>query len=191
MDQVKNKVKIGTVWLGGCSGCHMSFLDLDERLIELYEKAEIMSSPITDWKLHTPVKEYQDYPEVDVTLVEGAVVNTDNVEVLKLVRERSKIVVAFGDCAVTGNVPAYRNLFKVEDVLNSVYIEKSHSNKMIPNDEVVIPKLLKKVVPIHHVVKVDAFIPGCPPSADSIWYAIKCLIEGKPFEFTKENFRYG
>ncbi|MGC8963960.1 MAG: oxidoreductase [Brevinematia bacterium] len=185
------KIKIGTVWLGGCSGCHMSFLDLDERLIELAQVAEIMSSPITDWKLHTPVKEYQNYPEVDVTLVEGAVVNTDNVEVLKLVRERSKILVAFGDCAVTGNIPSYRNLFKVEDVLNAVYIEKATYNHQIPSDKAVVPTLLKKVVPISHIVKVDLFIPGCPPSADSIWYSIKSLLEGKKPEFDKEHYRYG
>jgi NAD-reducing hydrogenase small subunit len=185
------KVRIGTVWLGGCSGCHMSFLDLDERLLELAEVAEIMSSPITDWKLHTPVKEYQNYPEVDISLVEGAVVNTDNVGVLKIVRDRSKIVVAFGDCAVTGNVPSYRNLFKVEDVLNSVYVEKATHSKQVPSDEVVVPKLLRKVVPISHVIKVDYYLPGCPPSADSIWYTIKCLLEGKQPEFTKEHYRYG
>lgn len=185
------KVRIGTVWLGGCSGCHMSFLDLDERLIELAQSVEIMSSPITDWKLHTPVKEYQDYPEVDVTVVEGAVVNSDNVEVLKLVRERSKILVALGDCAVSGNVPAYRNLFKVNDVLSSVYVEKATHNQRIPSDKIVLPRLLEKVVPIASVVKVDYFVPGCPPSADSIWYTVKCLLDGRQPEFSKEHYRYG
>ncbi|MEN2998324.1 MAG: oxidoreductase [Brevinematia bacterium] len=185
------KIRIGTVWLGGCSGCHMSFLDLDERLLELAQYAEFMSSPITDWKLHTPIKEYQDYPEVDITLVEGAVVNTDNVEVLKIVRERSKLVIAFGDCAVSGNVPAYRNLFGVDDVLNAVYLEKASYNQQVPSDKTVIPKLLNKVVPISHVVKVDYFITGCPPSADTIWYTIKCLLEGRQPKFTEEHYRYG
>jgi NAD-reducing hydrogenase small subunit len=160
------KARVATVWLGGCSGCHMSFLDLDERLLDLAQHADLVFSPIADFK---------EFPEgVDVTLVEGAVANRDHVEMLRTVRARTRVLVAMGDCAVTGNVTALRNLFKLEDVLGVAYGDRPPA----PDD--IVPALLPRVEALHRLVKVDAFLPGCPPDADRIWRALGALLRGEP-----------
>ena len=164
------KINLATIWLSGCSGCHMSFLDQDERLIELAEKAHIVYSPIVDIKV---------FPEnVDVTLIEGAVGNEEQLNLLKEARSRTKILVSLGDCAVTGNVTALRNALSDSDkaVLQRAYVETADVNLQIPTD---IPKLLKQAHPLHETVKVDYFIPGCPPSADLINYVLTELLSGR------------
>jgi len=158
------------MWLSGCSGCHMSFLDLDELLIELAKKIQVVYSPIADVKT---------FPEnVDVTLVEGAIGDEDQIELLKKAREKTKILISLGDCAVTGNVPALRNALEDSDraVLQRAYVENVDVNPQIPND---VPKLLKKVRPLHEAVKIDYFIPGCPPPADIIGYVLTELLSGR------------
>jgi len=172
MEPVKMRPKVATVWLGGCSGCHMSFLDLDERLIDLAGKIELAYSPIADRKA---------FPEdVDVTLVEGAVVNEENLHFLRLVRERSRMLVAFGDCAVTGNVPAIRNsLPGAEAVLDRAYRDPQLLNPRIPDEGGLVPRLLPRVMPLHHVVKVDAWLPGCPPAPDLIHALLLDALAGK------------
>ena len=114
------RLKIATVWLGGCAGCHMSFLDLDEFLVDIADKIQVVYSPIADVK---------EYPEgVDVCLVEGAVCNEDNLELIHKIRQRTKVLVSFGDCAVTANVPAMRNQLgpdNTESVLQRAYIENA------------------------------------------------------------------
>jgi NAD-reducing hydrogenase small subunit len=163
--------RLATVWLGGCSGCHMSFLDLDERLLELAQKADVVFTPIADVKVFPP--------DVDVTLVEGAVANEDNLEVLRQVRERSRRLVAFGDCAVTGNVTALRNLVPVEAVLQTAYVDRTTTQSQVPSEEGIVPRLLPAVLPLHQVVPVDVYLPGCPPPADRIWAAVLALLEGR------------
>ncbi|MFO7633946.1 MAG: NADP oxidoreductase [Caldilinea sp.] len=164
------KIRFATAWLGGCSGCHMSFLDLDEKLIDLADKIELVYSPIADVK---------EFPEgVDVALVEGAVANLDNLKLAREIRERSRLVVSFGDCAVTGNVPSLRNTLGVDDLLTAVYHEGPGRHPIGDGD--VMPKLLPKVLPLHQVVHVDAFLPGCPPDADRIWAAVSALLAGEP-----------
>jgi NAD-reducing hydrogenase small subunit len=167
---MQNKPKFATAWLGGCSGCHMSFLDLDERLIDLAGLVDICYSPIADVK---------EFPEsVDITLVEGAVANEDHLRDLRLIRQRTKVLVAFGDCAVTGNVTALRNLFSVEDVLQRAYRESSVVNG-VPTGSDIIPKLLDRVLRVQDVVAVDHFLPGCPPSADTIFEFVSDLLAGR------------
>ncbi len=169
---MSGKVRLATVWLGGCSGCHMSFLDLDERLIELAGKVDLLASPLVDTKT-------ADFPEVDVTLVEGAVANEDHLEMLHRVRERSKVLVAFGDCAVTGNVTAMRNVWPVQEVFDRAYRETSAVVHGVPSGDDIVPRLLPRVKPLHEVVKVDLWLPGCPPSADRIWEVVTALLEGR------------
>lgn len=165
----ESKLKLATVWLDGCSGCHMSFLDIDERLIAVAELADLVYSPLVDAK---------EFPElVDVTLIEGAVSSADDLNKLRKVREHTRILVSLGDCAVTANVPGMRNAFKTQDVLGRAYLENAQLNQHIPVD--VIPPLLDRSVPVHQVVDVDVFVPGCPPSADTIFYALTELLAGR------------
>lgn len=164
-----SKVKVATVWLDGCSGCHMSLLDIDERLAVIAEKIEIVYSPLVDTK---------DYPaNVDVCLVEGAVSSEHDLHILHQIRENTKLVVSLGDCAVTGNVPSMRDVYTVEEVMTRAYDENATINKQVPCK--VVPPLLKKVRPVHEHVKVDVYVPGCPPSADTIFYVISELLEGR------------
>src|SRR5690242_4441769 len=167
------KIRLATVWLDGCSGCHMSLLDMDERLVELAEHFDMVYGPLVD------AKEFP--PEVDVTLVEGAVSSEEDVERAETIRANSKIVVSLGDCAITANVPGMRNPWTTKEVLDRVYIENAtlhHGPKPQAPDSVV-PKLLAYVRPLHEIIKVDAYVPGCPPSADAIYFAITELIEGR------------
>ncbi len=177
----KPKIKVATAWLDGCSGCHMSFLDLDERLIDLAGLVEFTASPITDVK---------EIPEVDVGIVEGAVCNEDNEHVLRTMRARCKILVALGDCALTGNIPALRNRQKLTDVMERGYVEtESTQAGDVPNAPE-LPKMLASVRPIQEFVKVDAHIPGCPPDADAIWYALTELLAGRKPNWNPANMRY-
>ena len=174
------RLKLATVWLGGCSGCHMSFLDLDEFLIELAAKADIVFTPFADHKV---------YPDgVDVVLVEGAVANQDHLEAIHLVRARTRTLVAFGDCAVTGNVTALRNpLGKALAVLTRAYLEVEGG--VIPGAPV--PALLDRVVPVHEVVPVDLYIPGCPPPAPRIRAVLEALLAGKPPQLVGRDLAFG
>lgn len=164
-----NKIRIATIWMDGCSGCHMSVLDTDEFLIELAQRAELVYSPLVD------TKEFP--PEVDLTLVEGAVSSEEDLEKIRHVRQHTKLLVSLGDCAVTGNVPSMRNPFKVDCVLHRAYEENADLNQQAPGD--VIPRLLPEVRPVHAVVPVDLFIPGCPPPVETIKFALTELLEGR------------
>lgn len=177
------KIRLATAWLGGCSGCHMSFLDLDEKLIDLAEAVELVYSPIAD------VKEFPE--QVDVTLVEGSVANVDHVELAEKIRARSKIVVSFGDCAVTGNVTSLRNKFPVEDLLTKVYHEGPGAVPRGGEFDKIVPALIPRVLPLHQVVEVDAFIPGCPPDAERIWAAVSALLAGEPVVLAEQMRKFG
>lgn len=177
------KPRVATVWLGGCSGCHMSFLDLDERLIELADRMELVYSPLADVK---------EFPEgVDVTLVEGAIANVEHLEFAHIIRRRSRYVVSFGDCAVTGNVSALRNTFPVEKVLHRSYVELSDVTPQIPREYPTIAELTPQARPLHETIPVDAFVHGCPPTADQIWFAVSELLEGRLPAFSHVYLRYG
>lgn len=164
-----SKVTIATVWLDGCSGCHMSLLDMDERLIELAEYVDVVYSPLVDMK---------DYPEmVDVAIVEGAISSTEDREKIQKIRAHTRILVALGDCAVAGNIPSMRNPFKVKDIEARGYLENVDLQPQVPDE--VVPSLLPYVQPIHEHVTVDVFVQGCPPSADTIYYVLSELVAGR------------
>ena len=164
-----SKVTVATIWMDGCSGCHMSLLDMDERLIELAEHIEIVYSPLVD------NKKYPD--QVDVAIIEGAVSYDEDFKKLKKIRQHTKIIIALGDCAVAGNIPTMRNPFPVAEVLERAYVENASANPGIPTED--IPKMLPYVKPLHEVIDVDVFVQGCPPSADTIYYVITELIAGR------------
>lgn len=195
------RIKLATVWLGGCSGCHMSFLDLDEWLLELAQRVELVYSPLADTKV---------YPEgVDVALVEGAVANQDHLDMIHQVRDRTKILIAFGGCAVTGNITALRNPLSqtqktmaenategniTEDygqsVLTRAYLETA-THPQLPKSDL-LPPLLTQVLPVHKVVDVDLSLPGCPPDAQSIRAVLEPLIAGEmPEHLESKNIQFG
>ena len=173
-----SKPRIATVWLDGCSGCHMSLLDMDERLLDIFERADLVYSPLVDFK---------EYPEnVDVCLVEGAVSSEDDLHKIRMVRERTKTIVAFGDCAVTSNVPGMRNPIGVAALMDRAYRENVTINPMIPTT--VVPKLLPTARPVHRVITVDVFLPGCPPSADLIYNMLDDLLSGRVPDVSAARF---
>lgn len=164
------KIKIATTSLAGCFGCHMSFLDMDERLVALADLVEFNRSPITDIKQCSPC---------DIGLIEGGVCNAENVHVLREFRKNCNTLVAVGACAINGGLPAMRNAIAVEECLNEAYMDGTGiENPQIPNDPE-LPLLLNQVHPIHEIVKVDYSLPGCPPSADVFWKFLTDLIAGK------------
>ena len=173
------KIRLATVWLDGCSGCHMSLLDLDEALLPLAARIELVYGPLVD---------AQEFPKaVDVTLVEGAVSSQDDLEKIRTIRQRSKLVVALGDCAVTGNVPAMRSAIVPRKLLERIYVEGAQEQRVVPSEGV--PALLRQPVPVHEVVKVDLHVPGCPPPPKAIAAVLNELCEGRvPDLRTKVKF---
>ena len=166
------KPKVSSDWICGCAGCHMSLLDMDERIVKIMELVDLRSTPITDLK-------EPDAGGVDVGILEGGVNNTANEEVAHRMRSRSKILVALGDCAVFGGVPAMRNFFTIEESLRRAYVEteSTDSEGFIPSDpELCVPT---KVRSVQEVVPVDIFVPGCPPDADTIFYVLSELAQGR------------
>ncbi|GAP06820.1 coenzyme F420-reducing hydrogenase, gamma subunit [Anaerolinea thermolimosa] len=174
-----SKPKISTDWMCGCAGCHMSLLDIDERILKIAELADIRATPITDLK-------EPDESGVDVGILEGGINNTANEEVAHRMRKRCKILVALGDCAVFGGVPAMRNFFTLEETLKRAYIEteSTDSEGKIPDN----PELARmtRVRAVHEVVPVDIFVPGCPPDPDVIYYVLSELAQGRKPELKGE-----
>jgi NAD-reducing hydrogenase small subunit len=176
------KIKVAMDWLAACAGCEMSLLDMDERLVHLLDKIELTSTPITDLK-HPPKD------GVTVGILSGTVNNTTNLEVAKEMRERCKILVAMGDCAVFGGIMTMRNFFNMEEALKRAYIEtESTVDGFIPRSE----ELSKPITacPVNAVVKVDVHLPGCPPSADAIHHVLSELLEGRIPILTGDNLKY-
>jgi NAD-reducing hydrogenase small subunit len=164
-----DKVKIGTCWLDGCSGCHMSLLDIDESIVAVLRKADIVYGPLVD---------AQAWPEgVDVAIVEGAVSSQDDRELVQTARARSRYLIALGDCAVTGNVPSMRNGIPVRKLLERIYVEGADVSDGVPTDGV--PQLLRQAEPLRQTVKVDLHVPGCPPRPNAILTVLSDLLEGR------------
>ncbi|MFN8265423.1 MAG: hypothetical protein U0T11_05100 [Chitinophagaceae bacterium] len=178
------KKKLATVWLGGCSGCHMSLLDIDERILDVAKLADIVKSPIVDGK---------ELPEVDIALVEGSVTSDEHHREILHIRKQAKILIALGDCAVMTNVTGMRNYFPLKEVFETSYVNaiSNDSEGKVPNH----PSLLKlndKVVPLQEVVTVDFVLPGCPPDADTIFYVLFEFLNDRVPDLSKvKKLKYG
>lgn len=176
------RLKLASTSLAGCFGCHMSFLDIDERLFPLLERVEFDRTPLTDIKTLGP--------DIDIGLIEGGVCNAENVEVLRSFRARCRILVAMGACAINGGLPAQRNHFPVHAILEEVYCTgPGLGQALIPNDPE-LPLPLDKVHPIHEIVRVDYVMPGCPPSAELIWQVLSALLAGREPVLPAELIHY-
>lgn len=170
--------RIATVWLDGCSGCHMSLLDIDARLVELAKHCDVVYGPLVDAKT-VPAG-------IDVTLMEGAISSDHDLCLARELRANSRLLVAFGDCAVTGNVPSMRNVLPLSSIYKRVFADTATTPSPCPEDGV--PKLLDRVVPVHQVVKADLFLPGCPPPSDAIFQVLSDVLAGKtpePLKLTR------
>jgi len=166
----ERKLRVATTSLAGCFGCHMSLLDIDERLVDLLELIELDASPLTDKK---------ECGLCDLGFIEGGLCNAENVHTLRRFRERCKILVAVGACAINGGLPAQRNHIDIRDCLRTVYVTgRGVEGGIIPNDPE-LPLPLRQVHPLHDVVKIDYFLAGCPPSAEAIWQFLNDLIRGR------------
>jgi NAD-reducing hydrogenase small subunit len=178
------KPKIATTSLAGCFGCHMSLLDIDERILQLVDLIEFGKSPIND------IKEIKE--RCAVGLIEGGCCNEENVEVLRNFRENCDILISVGDCATMGGIPAMRNMLTLEECLREAYVDGPtvfNPERRIPNDPE-IPLLLDKVYPAHEVVKIDHFLPGCPPPADTLWEALVALLNNKEIQLPYQLIKY-
>lgn len=179
-----SKPVLATASLAGCFGCHMSVLDIDERILDLIELVEFHKSPVDDIKTFTK--------QCDIGLIEGGCCNSENVHVLKEFRKHCKILVSLGECAIMGGLPALRNGISIRECIEEAYLNgptvKNNVHRILPNDNE-IPMLLDRVYPCHEIVKIDYFLPGCPPRADLIWQAMVALITGDelklPYEIVK------
>ena len=178
------KPKVATTSLAGCFGCHMSLLDIDDRILELVELIEFSKSPIND------IKEFTE--RCAVGLIEGGCANEENVRVLRDFRRHCDILISVGDCATMGGIPALRNTLPLKECLEEAYLDGPtvyNPSGQIPNDPE-IPLLLDKVYPCQEVVKMDHHLPGCPPSADTLWEALVALLTDKPVNLPYELIKY-
>ena len=178
------KPKVATTSLAGCFGCHMSILDIDERILKLVELIEFHKSPINDIKTFSA--------HCAIGLIEGGCCNDENVHVLRDFRKNCDILISVGDCATMGGIPAMRNNIPLQECLDEAYRNGPsvyNPSGEIPNDAE-IPLLLDKVYPCHEVVKIDYHLPGCPPSADTIWAALVALLTDKPVALPYELIKY-
>lgn len=181
-----SKAIIATTSLAGCFGCHMSFLDIDERILELAELVDFNKSPLTDIKKFTQ--------QCDIGLIEGGCCTNENVHVLKDFRKHCKILVSVGECAIMGGLPALRNGLPVKECLEEAYLygpgtKDANPDGIIPND-IELPIILDRVYPCHEVVKMDYFLPGCPPDADLLWNALVALIKGEDMKLPYELIKF-
>lgn len=174
------KLKLATVWFDGCSGCHMSLLDMDGALIPILRKVDIVYGPLVD---------ASEFPaDVDVTLIEGAASTSEDVERLHQIRTRTKLLVSLGDCAVTGNVAGLRNVVPVNKLLRRVYVDGADANACIPRDG--LPPLEKFARPLQDFVKIDVCLPGCPPQTRTIAGLLNSIIEGRKPE-ANQKIKFG
>lgn len=177
----RSKVRVATCSLAGCFGCHMSFLDMDESIIQLIEKIEFDRSPLTDIK---------EIGQCDIGLIEGGLCNEDNREVLLEFRQHCTLLVAVGACAINGGVPAMRNHFSTQECLEESYLNGiGVVDAQIPSDPE-LPKLLDKVIPIQSAVKIDYFLPGCPPPAEAFLEIIEAIIQQRPPQLDYQARRF-
>ncbi len=180
-----SKPVVATAALASCFGCHMSLLDIDDKILQLIDLVEFHKSPVDDIKTFTK--------QCDIGIIEGGCCNSENVHVLQDFRKNCKILISLGECAIMGGLPAMRNGIPVKDCLEEAYFNgptvDENTKKIMPNDEE-LPMILDRVYACHEIVKIDYFLPGCPTRPELIWDALVALLTGKPLNLTYEELKF-
>jgi F420-non-reducing hydrogenase small subunit len=182
-----SKVKVGIYWAAACGGCDVAILDIHEKVLAVNEACEFFIWPIAmDFK-YSDVEALPD-KHIDLMLFHGAIRNSENLHLAKLLRQKSKIMVAFGSCAHTGGIPALANLYSKKEIFERAYIETPSTVNpgkifpqeitQVPEGEVEIPEFYNKVFALDQVVDVEFYMPGCPPAPDKIWAVLEAVVTG-------------
>lgn len=184
----KTKLKIAMYWASSCGGCDISLLEIGPRILNLIQVADVVFWPcVTDFK-YADVLHYPD-AFIDICLFNGGIRTSEQEEIARLLRKKSKSLIAYGACAVDGGIPALANLKTVKGIFAAAY----HENPSLDNPkgvdpqpitefeygELEIPKFYPQVLRLQDVVAVDYEVPGCPPHADRVWEAIQALVGGQ------------
>jgi F420-non-reducing hydrogenase small subunit len=180
-EEVK-KAKIGTMWLGGCSGCHLSIADIHEALLDVLGLADFEFSPVL-----MDVK-YDEVPDLDVIIIEGGIRNEENRELAEMLREKAGLVIAYGTCAVYGGIPGLGNLSTKDELIEEAYINTPSTinpEGVLPSEDV--PHLESRVRPLAEAIDVDLALPGCPPRSDVVAEVVLALLKGEPIEIPTTN----
>jgi NAD-reducing hydrogenase small subunit len=183
------KPRVATVSLAGCFGCHMALLDMDERLLTLMEKVDFDRSPLTDIKTFTH--------RCDIGIIEGGCCNEENVHTLIEFRRNCEVLIALGQCAIMGGLPAMRNAIMhardpLRECMEEAYISGPYLRNLtrhVPNDPA-LPLILDKVYPCADIVDIDIQIPGCAPSGDIIYTTLCGLLDGTFRGFDRAALRF-
>lgn len=181
------KLKLASYWAAACGGCDVAILDTHEKILDIAAAADIVFWPIAlDFK-YADVEAMPD-GHIDVTLFHGAVRNSENEHLAHLLRAKSKVLVAFGSCAHIGGIPGLANLFDRKSIFERVYHTQSTANPdgvepqtktRMPEGDLTIPEFYDTVMPLDHVVEVDYYVPGCPPTPKQIWAVVQAIVSGQ------------
>jgi F420-non-reducing hydrogenase small subunit len=187
MKEQKPKLKLAVYWAAACGGCCVSVLDVHEKLFDVVAAADLVFWPIA---LDFKYKDVEDMPDghIDVTLFNGAVRNSENEYMARLLRKKTKILVAYGSCAHLGGIPGLANFFTGEEIFKRVYEESESTinpekirpqhEYEVPEGTLEIPVFFNDVRPLDRVVDVDYYLPGCPPQTERLLEVFLAIVTG-------------
>lgn len=182
------KVKTAFYWATSCGGCEEAVLDINEKILDVLEKIDILFWPVAVDTKYADVEALED-KSLDVAFINGGISNSEQEEVVKLLHKKAKAIIAFGSCAHMGGIPGLRNLYSMDEGLEHVYFNTPSTNnphKTLPQEkykmdggEVELPALFPNVKTLEEVIPVNLYIPGCPPSPETIEKALGALLSGE------------
>jgi F420-non-reducing hydrogenase small subunit len=179
------KPKLAMYWAAACGGCEISVLNIGDKILTVDEVFDIVFWPVaTDFKY----QDVRDYPDgyIDVCLFNGAIRNSENEEMARLLRQKSKVLVAYGSCAYEGCIPALSNLTSKTETLRTVYLDNESLDNPegilpvtkleVPEGELELPEFYHTVRSLDQIVPVDYYLPGCPPEPPQVWAVLEVIV---------------